>query len=77
MKLYVHAKSKKALNERLAAGESIIGENHASHFGGEPLYELDVDVPNGTTIAIFDKTVGGTPVAKSWGTWNATKLRVE
>lgn len=53
MKLYIKAASKKAINERLAAGDQV------------------------TTIAVYDKLVGGTPYAKSWGTWDATLRRVK
>lgn len=78
MKLYVNAASKKALNERLAAGAPVSGVNHAAHFdGGESCYCLDERLPTGTTIAIYDKLSGGSPVAKSWGIWNGIKKRVE
>jgi hypothetical protein len=73
MKLYVKGKSKKAVNELLAEGKEVIGENY-SIFGDGGFYKLNNELPEGTLISIFDKYSGGNPVAKSYGTWNGTKL---
>lgn len=83
MKLYIRAKSKKEINERLAAGDQVIGVNHSA-FGGGGTYDLTT-APDGTTIAVWEKTApdffgdgtDGSPVAKSYGTWDAKKLRVK
>ncbi len=74
MKVYVEATSKKALNERLEDGESITGINH-SMFGDGGSYSLDADLPKDTIIAVWDKMSGGSPVAKSWGTWDGTTVK--
>jgi len=68
MKVYVEAKSKAALIRRLATGEEISGYNY-SMFGGEGHYMLDDTLEDGTIIAIYSQMSGGSPVAKSWGTW--------
>lgn len=74
MKLYVKGASKKAVNERIAKGETVWGENF-SMFGGAGTYKLDKDLPKGTVVSIFDKYVGGQPYAKSYGTWDGLKLK--
>lgn len=74
MKLYVKGASKKAVNERIAKGETVTGENF-SMFGGAGTYRLDKDLPVGTVVSIFDKYSGGQPVAKSYGEWTGTKLK--
>lgn len=75
MKLYVKAASKKALNERLAAGDQVLGHNY-SIFGDGGTYGLDC-IGDGHTIAVYSKMVGGNPVASAWGTWDAKKQRVK
>ena len=74
MKLYVKGASKKAVNEAIAQGKVVTGENF-SFFGGAGIYQLDKNLPVGTVISIFDKYSGGQPVAKSYGTWDGTKLK--
>ncbi len=76
MKLYVRAKSKKAINERLEKGETVWGTNH-SIFGGGGEYYLDGKLADGTVLAVYDKEVGGSPYAKTYGTWNAKTRRVK
>jgi hypothetical protein len=76
MQLYVHAKSKKALNEALGNGAFVWGTNYSA-FGGGGDYQLDATLADGTVIKIFEKTVGGSPYAKAYGTWNARKQRVD
>ena len=73
MKLYVKAKSKKELNERIAAGKTVYGENH-SMFGDGGFYALNAELAAGTVISIFDKYVSGSPYAKAYGTWNGKKV---
>jgi hypothetical protein len=74
MKLYVFGKSKKAVNESLANGNVVTGENF-SFFGGAGIYTLNGQLPVGTVVSIFDKYSGGQPVAKSYGTWDGLKLK--
>lgn len=73
MQLYVKAKSKKELNERLAYGVSVFGTKYDVY--GELTYELST-LKADATIKIYDKFVGGSPYAKAYGTYSATKGRV-
>lgn len=75
MELYIQSKSKKAINERIAQGQSVYGTNY-SMFGGGGTYKLDESLPSGTIIKIFEKMVGGSPYTKSYGKWNAVKRMV-
>ena len=74
MKLYVQAKSKKAINEMLKEGKQITGYN-LSMFGDGGLYILSSALPVGTVIAVYSKVVGGHPYATSFGTWDGTKVK--
>ncbi len=77
MKLYVRGKSKKEINERLAAGQDVFGDNY-SMFGGGGTYQLNGQpIEQGTVIAVYEKEIAGNPVAKSYGTWDAKKGRVK
>jgi hypothetical protein len=72
----VRAKSKKAINDRLAAGELIFAESY-SMFGGQS-YTLGQDnPPDGTVIKVYDKVVAGSPYAKAYGNWDSKKGRVK
>lgn len=73
MKLYVFAKSKKELNERLATGKAIFGDNY-SVFEDGGTHRLDERLRNGTVIAIYERKVNGSPLAKSYGTWQGGKV---
>ena len=74
MKLYVKAKSKKAVNELLKSGAKVNGvEYNMFNPNGYATYHTLNELPTGTTVAIFEKTSGGSPVAKSWGTYNSDK----
>lgn len=75
MKLYVQAKSKKAINERLAAGDQVLGVNH-SMFGDGGTYDL-ANAADGTVVAVWEKLSGGSPYAKAYGTWDAKKGRIK
>ena len=73
---YVKAKSKKAINEDLAAGKKVYAEDF-SLFGNIGM-ELDLrKLNNGDVIKIYDKEVGGSPYAKAYGNWDAKKQRVK
>jgi hypothetical protein len=73
--LYVRAKSKKAINEKLEAGQAVYAESF-SLFGGKsgPLHAVAAD---GDVIKIYEKMVSGSPYAKAYGNWNAKKQRVK
>jgi hypothetical protein len=74
MKIYVKAKSKKEINERIASGRTVTGENF-SIFGDGGAYSLDENLPAGTVIAVYDKMSMGSPVSKSFGTWDGKKVK--
>lgn len=73
MKLYVKAKSKKEVNDLLAAGKVIYGWNF-SVFEEGGTHKLDDTLRAGTVIAIYEREIGGSPVAKSYGTWQRGKI---
>ena len=70
---YVQGKSKKAINERLAAGGEVYVTNY-SIFGGGGEFEIH-EIPVGSVLKVFEKYVGGNPYAKAYGTWTGTKIR--
>lgn len=74
MKIYIKAKSKAEINRGLTEGKKYTGLNY-SFFGGGGYYDLNATLPIGTTVAIYEKMSSGNPVAKSWGTWDGTKLK--
>lgn len=74
MDIYVQAKSKKAINERLALNEVITGYNY-SIFGGGGEYELNESLPSGTVIKVYEKTINGSPYAKAYGVWDGKKVK--
>lgn len=65
MKIYVEAKSKKHVNDMLASGQQVSGYNH-SIYGGGGWYNVS-DLADGDVVAIFQKTINGNPVVKSFG----------
>ena len=65
MKIYVEAKSKKHVNDMLASGQQVSGYNH-SIYGGGGWYNIS-DLADGDVVAIFQKTINGNPVVKSFG----------
>jgi hypothetical protein len=73
MEIYIKAKSKKAINERLANNEVIIGTNY-SIFGGGGFYQLNEQLQIGTTIKVYEKQINGIPYAKAFGMWNGKKV---
>lgn len=79
MKLYVKAKSKKELNDNLNSLEKsgsnnrIYGDHH--HISGTDQHALDSNLPVGTVIAVYDRYSGGSPYAKSWGTWDGKRVK--
>lgn len=70
---YVKAKSKKALNEAIAAGTKIT----ATCFSMTNGHQKEITALNdGDVIKIYEKTVGGSPYAKAYGNWNSKKGKV-
>jgi hypothetical protein len=73
MTLYVQGKSKKALNELLANGTTVIGTEYSLR---QPVnYTLNSDLPHGTVIKVYEKIIGGNPYAKAYGTWEKNKIK--
>jgi len=74
MDLYVQAKSKKEINEKLSKGNKVYGENY-SMFGGGGSYCLN-ELNEKATIKVFSKYVNGSPYAKAYGTFDPKKNKV-
>jgi len=73
MTLYVQGKSKKALNELLANGTTVIGTEYSLR---QPQnYTLNSDLQDGTVIKVWEKIIGGNPYAKAYGTWEKNKIK--
>ena len=73
MTLYVHGKSKKALNELLANGTTVTGTEYSLR---QPQnYNLNSDLPHGTVIKVWENIIGGSPYAKAYGTWDGNKIK--
>jgi hypothetical protein len=73
MEIYIKAQSKKAINEKIANNEVVLGTNY-SIFGGGGIYEVNDALPIGTVIKVYSKEVNGTPYAKAFGMWNGKKV---
>ena len=75
MQVYVRAKSKRDLNERLASGDATMTAIEYS-MDGRTEHGIRT-LPTGTVIKIFHKRMGTTPIAKAYGTWDAIRRRVK
>ncbi len=75
MKVYVKAKSKKDINERIANGERIYGYNY-SMFGDGGMYEL-TQLNDGDVVGVYQKMIDGNPYARSWGAWDSNKQKLK
>lgn len=80
MQLYVKAKSKKAFNEKLA---QYVGQPLVPIYGYlyEPTaiipHRIDT-VPHGTVLKFYwMHDTAGNPIARSYGTWDAKKMRAK
>lgn len=71
--VYVLTKSKKALNDALAAGTAVKGIIH-SMYGQKTI--LLTDLNDGDVIKTYEKLIGGSPYAKAYGNWDKAKGRV-
>jgi len=79
MKVYVQAKSKKAVNELLEKGEQVKGVEY-NMFNPNGQYMTDHilnDLPTGTAVSIFEKMVQGSPYAKAYGIFNHEKQKLQ
>lgn len=75
MQVYVKAVSKRDLNERLANGDETM---MATEYGMDGVtYHNIRQLPTGTVIKIYSKRAGTMPIAKAYGTWDATKRRIK
>lgn len=74
MQVYVKAKSKKEINRRLEAGETVVGVEHK--LGDETIWPL-TNLPDGAVIKVWDKMSMGSPYAHAYGNWNQRKGRVK
>jgi hypothetical protein len=78
MKVYVQAKSKKQVNELLAAGEQIGAvEYNAFNPNGYVTHHILNELEDGAAVSIFEKYVGGQPYAKAYGTFDRNKMRLK
>lgn len=81
-KLYVEAPSKKAVNEKLAAGQAVYGRDYSIFSVSINLkvefrtVMLDESLPDGTVIAFYTKTISGQPYATKYGQWDSAKKQV-
>ena len=70
---YAFGKSKKALNERLAAGEHV----YVDHYTPEGCEAVPILALNsGDILKIYEKMVHGSPYAKAYGNWDSKKKRI-
>ena len=65
--------TKKQANERLAAGQQVWGVEFNMY---EDQSRLLTTMPDGTVIKFWEKMSGGSPVAKSSGTWLPGKGKI-
>lgn len=73
MKLYVKAASKRESNDRLKT-DQVIGYRYSLE--GVDSFGLDC-LKEKTTIAIYQKKVGGNPVATAYGEYDPAKKTVK
>lgn len=64
MQVYVKAKSKKEINEKMAAGIAVRYLEYKMLDCNEGVV---ADLPLGAVVKIYDKMVGGNPYAKAYG----------
>lgn len=71
--LYIKG-SKKAANERLAAGEEVLGLE--INLYGAACQRLKA-MPDGTVIKFYTKIVQGNPYATSYGNWRPSVNKIK
>lgn len=72
--IYVNAKSKKEINDSLKLGKQIVCIEYLPYTVNEKYIS---DCTTGTVVKIFEKYVGGSPLAKSYGVWNKEKNQIK
>lgn len=78
MKVYVQAKSKKAINEALSQGARVEAtEYNAFNPNGYETKHILNDLPSGTVVSVFSEFAGGQPYAKAYGEWNQEKNKLK
>ena len=70
--VYVRAKSKKHANELLLTGNLKCTEY--TPFGSNSEYLQAM--PDETVVKIYEKLIGSSPLAKSYGNWDSKKKRI-
>lgn len=73
MTVYIKGASKKALNEKIAEGKSI---EWVSYSPMSTNCGLMNELADGSAIKVWEKMSGGSPIAKSYGTWNKSKNKI-
>ena len=71
MQVYIQAKSKAEVNRKLKEGTPVIAAEITMFNTQTHYFE---DLPQGTTVKIYEKMVGGNPYAKSYGVVKGGKL---
>lgn len=71
MQVYINAKSKAEVNRSLKEGKTVFAKE--IKLGSVHDYTFD-QLPNGTTVKIYEKYIGGSPFAKSYGIVKNGKL---
>ena len=72
MQVYIQAKSKVEVNQKLAEGKTVTATEYDMF---NTLTHNFNELPEGTTVKIFEKYVGGNPFAKSYGVVKGGKIR--
>jgi len=71
MTVYIKGKSKAAINRSLQAGEPV---NAIQYDRCSVTTHKFQNLPDGTVVKVFEKIIGGSPYAKSYGTVKNGKL---
>lgn len=64
MTVYIKGKSKAAINRAIVAGDKVVGTEYNL---GSVTHHTFNKIPDGTVVKVYDKFVGGSPFAKSYG----------
>lgn len=72
--LYVKAKSKREINERIARGIVVTATRYK--LGDADRVTLNT-YPHRIALKLYHATINGTPIARSYAVWNPLKGRVQ
>ena len=76
MKLYIEAKSRKEVNEKLKKGELVMGvEYNRRNENYETIHNLR-DCKGGMPVMFFLMMNDGEPIPRAYGTWNKEKNKI-